>query len=175
MDLIMPFWPNCYHLKSGTSMYQLIWKLGTLSHSIKFAQPKPWMNECVCMCVCLVLCRVWFFAKHARLLCPLGFSRQEYWSGLPCPPPGDLPVPALPHCRQILCCLSHQESLNEWVDSSIHWLVLNSLICFSIMGKFKTNRNGQIFKKSWNSEGIISQKKKKKSIDTDDLHLKSTI
>ena len=22
---------------------------------------------------------------------PLGFSRQEYWSGLPCPPPGDLP------------------------------------------------------------------------------------
>ena len=26
-----------------------------------------------------------------RLLCPWGFSRQEYWSGLPCPPPGDLP------------------------------------------------------------------------------------
>ena len=21
----------------------------------------------------------------------LGFSRQEYWRGLPCPPPGDLP------------------------------------------------------------------------------------
>ena len=29
----------------------------------------------------------------ARLHCPLGFSRQEYWSGLPCPPPGDLPNP----------------------------------------------------------------------------------
>ena len=26
-----------------------------------------------------------------RLLCPWGFSRQEYWSGLPCCPPGDLP------------------------------------------------------------------------------------
>ena len=25
------------------------------------------------------------------LLCPWGFSRQEYWSGLPCPSPGDLP------------------------------------------------------------------------------------
>ena len=25
--------------------------------------------------------------KPARLLCPWGFSRQEYWSGLPCPPP----------------------------------------------------------------------------------------
>ena len=23
----------------------------------------------------------------------IGFSKQEYWSGLPCPPPGDLPVP----------------------------------------------------------------------------------
>ena len=31
--------------------------------------------------------------KPARLLCPWGFSRQEYWSGLPHPPPGDLPDP----------------------------------------------------------------------------------
>ena len=29
-------------------------------------------------------------AAHRRLLCPWGFSRQEHWSGLPCPPPGDL-------------------------------------------------------------------------------------
>ena len=28
-----------------------------------------------------------------RLLCLWGFSRQAYWSGLPCPPPGDLPNP----------------------------------------------------------------------------------
>ena len=25
----------------------------------------------------------------------MGFSRQEYWSGLPCPPPGDLPDPRI--------------------------------------------------------------------------------
>ena len=25
----------------------------------------------------------------------MGFSRQEYWSGLPCPPPGDLPHPGV--------------------------------------------------------------------------------
>ena len=30
-----------------------------------------------------------------RLLCPWGFSRQEYWSGLPCSPPGDLPNPGI--------------------------------------------------------------------------------
>ena len=28
-------------------------------------------------------------ARHAPL--SMGLSRQEYWSGLPCPPPGDLP------------------------------------------------------------------------------------
>ena len=31
--------------------------------------------------------------QPARLLCPWGFSRQEDWSGLPCPAPGDLPNP----------------------------------------------------------------------------------
>jgi len=25
----------------------------------------------------------------------MGFSRQEYWSGLPCPPPGSLPDPGI--------------------------------------------------------------------------------
>ena len=40
------------------------------------------------------------------------FSRQEYWSGLPFPSPGDLPTQGwnlgLPHCRQILYHLSYQ-------------------------------------------------------------------
>ena len=36
-------------------------------------------------------CGLW----TARLLCPWGFSRQEYWSGLPCPAPGDLPDPGM--------------------------------------------------------------------------------
>ena len=30
-----------------------------------------------------------------RLLCPWGYSRQEHWGGLPCPPPGDLPDPGI--------------------------------------------------------------------------------
>ena len=29
------------------------------------------------------------------LLCPWGFSRQEYWSGMPCLPPGDHPDPGV--------------------------------------------------------------------------------
>ena len=31
----------------------------------------------------------WTVARQAPL--SMGFSRQEYWSGLPLPPPGDLP------------------------------------------------------------------------------------
>ena len=33
--------------------------------------------------------------QPSRILCPCEFSRQEYWSGLPCPPPGDLPNPGI--------------------------------------------------------------------------------
>ena len=33
--------------------------------------------------------------QPSRLLCPWGFSRQEYQSGLPCPPPEDLPNPGI--------------------------------------------------------------------------------
>ena len=51
------------------------------------------------MCVCMLghfshvqLCAtLWTVAHKAPL--SMGFSRQEYWSGLPCPPPGDLPDP----------------------------------------------------------------------------------
>ena len=35
----------------------------------------------------------WTVACQAPL--SLEFSRQEYWSGLPCPPPGDLPDPGI--------------------------------------------------------------------------------
>ena len=33
--------------------------------------------------------------EPTRLLCPRGFSKQEYWSELPCPSPGDLPNPGI--------------------------------------------------------------------------------
>ena len=42
---------------------------------------------------CLTLVTLWTVACQAPL--SLGFSRQEYWSGLPCPPAGDLPDPGI--------------------------------------------------------------------------------
>ena len=48
----------------------------------------------------------WPVAHQAPL--SMGFCRQEYWSGLPCPPPGHLLTqgwnPRLLHCRWILHC-----------------------------------------------------------------------
>ena len=37
----------------------------------------------------------WTVAHQAPL--PMGFPRQEYWSGLTFPPPGDLPDPGIKH------------------------------------------------------------------------------
>ena len=52
---------------------------------------------CVCLCVCAqsypTLCNPWTVGHQAPL--SMGFSRQEYWTGLPFPPPGDLPDPGI--------------------------------------------------------------------------------
>ena len=43
---------------------------------------------------CLTLqCYGLYVAQQTPL--PMGFSRQEYWSELPCPPPRDLPDPGI--------------------------------------------------------------------------------
>ena len=47
-----------------------------------------------CVLLCLTLCDH-MDCSAPRLLYPWGFSRQEYWSVLPCPPPGDLPNPEI--------------------------------------------------------------------------------
>ena len=46
---------------------------------------------------CLTLATLWTVAYQAPL--SMGFSRQEYWSGLPFRSPGDLPIPGItPRC-----------------------------------------------------------------------------
>ena len=42
---------------------------------------------------CLTLRDPWTVVHQAPL--SMKFSRQEYWSGLPCSPPGDLPDPGI--------------------------------------------------------------------------------
>ena len=46
------------------------------------------------MLSCLSHVQLFVSVAHQAPL-SMGFSRQEYWSGLPCPPPGDLSHPGI--------------------------------------------------------------------------------
>ena len=57
--------------------------------------------QCVCVCVCACArARAWSCPTLFDLIdyspfLSMEFSRQEYWSGLPFPPPKDLPKPGI--------------------------------------------------------------------------------
>ena len=76
--------------------------------------------ECVsCLVVSQPFAIPWTVAHQAPL--SMGFSRQEHWSGLPFPSPGDLPnqgiKPRSPALEADSYQLSHQGSprIPEWV------------------------------------------------------------
>ena len=95
-------WSVLLLLGSSTSRC-LLWRWMSSQH------PSPWTLKeaglamdvplgCVCVCIsCFSRVQLfaipWTVAHQAPL--SMGFSRQEYWSGLPCPPPGDLPNPGI--------------------------------------------------------------------------------
>ena len=68
---------------------------------------------------------LWAVARQAPL--SMGFSRQESWSGLPCPPPGDLPT--LESFLFPGCGGGTRGSLkrNEATRETIQWLDMGSL------------------------------------------------
>ena len=53
------------------------------------------LSACMLSCfICVPLsATLWTVALQIPL--SIGFSRQEYWSGMPCPPPGKLPNPGI--------------------------------------------------------------------------------
>ena len=80
------------------------------------------LRGCFCMCPCLVA--QWTIAHQAPL--SLGLSRQEYWSGLPFPPPGDLPNPGFKPASpvspalQVVCLLTRNK--NSRTSLEVQWL-----------------------------------------------------
>ena len=82
----------------------------------------------------------------ARLLCLLGFSKQGYWSGLPCCPPGGLPNPGIkpvspalqgdslpseppgkPYLGCLNNCLDHSCTSHSVSSTSVH-LIYSSIL-----------------------------------------------
>ena len=74
----------------------------------------------------------------------MGFSRQEYWSGLPFPSPGKKIFPTqgsnlgLPHCRQTLYRLGHHvipKYYRYWyISSSDIWFLLSKYLGVELLG-----------------------------------------
>ena len=67
------------------------------------SKPHTWLSnwtdwtDCVLTVhLCPILWDPWTVGCQAPL--SMEFSRQEYWSGLPCPSPGDLPDPGVKSC-----------------------------------------------------------------------------
>ena len=76
--------------------------------------------ETTCACMLSHFSPVQLFVTPWTVTCQaplsMGFSRQEYWSGLPCPPPGDLPNPGTKPSSYLLLCwriLYHQRHLGS--------------------------------------------------------------
>ena len=87
--------------------------------AISFSNAWKWKGKVKLLSRVRLLVTPWTAAYQAPP--SVGFSRQEYWSGVPCRPLGYLPNPGsnldLVHCRWILYCLSHHRSprILEWV------------------------------------------------------------
>ena len=57
----------------------------------------------------------------------MGFSRQELWSGLPCPPPGDLPKPGIEPMS-----LTSPALAGEFFTTRATW---EALVCYRLIQK----------------------------------------
>ena len=75
---------------------------------MKSSPHTPKYNVCVCACMLSRFSCVPLFATPWTIACQaplsMGLSRQEHWSGLLCPSPGDLPDPAIDSGRS---CFLH--------------------------------------------------------------------
>ena len=77
---------------------------------------------------------LWTIAHQAPL--SMGFSRQEYWSGLPCPSPGDLPNPEIEHLSLMSPALA-----GGFFSTSATWEALNhSLLLLLLLIRFSRVR-----------------------------------
>ena len=94
-------------LSSSTLECDLFFGNRIIVDVISLVKTKPFGVACVRMCMLSRFSRVrlfatlWTTAHRAPL--SMGFSMQEYWSGLPCPTPGNLPDPRVKPTSHVSC------------------------------------------------------------------------
>ena len=72
----------------------------------------------------------------------MGFSRQEYWSGLPCPPPGDLPDPGVKPTYYVSCI---------GIDATWEALIIPSVLDFRFQSNVTCPRSHRKWQ-NWDSQ-----------------------
>ena len=79
------------------------------------------MGKLSCFSSVRIFVTLWTVVHQAPL--SLGFSRQEYWSGLPCSPPGDLPDPGI----EILSLVAPASAGRSFTTSTFTTLIWGKL------------------------------------------------
>ena len=85
------------------------------------------MHECVLSHFSYVQLFVTLWTRAPQVPLSMGFSRQEYWSGLPCPPPRDLHNPGIKPMSLISSALA-----GRFFITSTTWEAPGRLYLYSI-------------------------------------------
>ena len=109
--------------------------INTLSWDFYCSSFREYYYEALVLCWASHFSCVWLFATlwTCQAPLPIGFSRQEYWSGLPCPPPGDLPNPGI-ELESHVSCIGRR-----FCTTSTTWERLQALINLQIQIYIPTN------------------------------------
>ena len=103
-----------------------------------------------CMCACTVAHCIWLFvtpwtvANQAPL--SMQFSRQEYWSGLSCPPPGNLTDPGIEPIFPAISCIGRRIFF-FFLTTSTTWK-WTSLVA-QMVKRLSTMREAQVRSLGW--------------------------
>ena len=111
MLYVAPYWPWCWKLTLGerkrgplllpalTGKESQDWSFSEWWQRVSLGQTQSDLGPRLCVCMLSCFSCVWLFATLWTIAhqAPLSmrFPRNEYFSGLPCPPPGDLSDPGI--------------------------------------------------------------------------------
>ena len=114
----------------------VIWHPGGCQNSFMWGKKNSYVSLChenvyVCMWSCfrrVQLCTT----VACQTTLSVGFSRQEYWSGLPCPRPGDLSNPGMGHA-----CITSPALAGGFFTTRTTW---KPYVCVYIRPKLDSTR-----------------------------------
>ena len=125
---------------------------------------------------CVQLCASLWTETHQAPL-SMGFSRQEYWSGLPFVSPGDLPDPGIKPvslmspasaCRFFTTSATWEAHILQYIYTESHHVVhrnLHGVVCQLCLSQAGKKIKFAIVQETWNIVFLIAHRWRKLLID----------